>query len=139
MIEVKYIPEESIDGFSFWLRKGLGLGYSTNLVPEQKNVPFEYALEEMRKLVEGCDMIVVHNGLHEYAACCLAYSQTSHHKVGCGTVIQTMVSNNSTLTRKLLQIVKMLARTNPDKQTWLYLSKRVSAYTYKGQYYELRS
>lgn len=139
MIEVKYIHEESTTEFQQYIQKGLALAYSTDLVPEQKLVPFEYALKEVRTLVDGCDAIVVQDGTDGFAICCLAYSQPSHHKVGSGTVIQSMMSNKSVLTRKLLRIVKMMVRTHPDKQSWLFISKRVGVYTYQGQYYEMRN
>ncbi len=138
MPELKYLQEGSVQ-YLFWLRKALELAYSTDLVPEQKIVPFEKAYTELKVLVEGCDMVVVFNGTEEYAVCCLAYSQESHHVVGLGTVIQSMISNSPTLTRRLLSVVKRLAKSVPEKQSWMYLTKRVGRYAYKGQYYELRN
>jgi hypothetical protein len=138
MVKVKYLKEEDVD-YGLWLYNALQLAYSTDLVPEQKLVPFNKAYEELQVLVEGCDMVVVANGSKEYAVCCLAYSQESHHVVGLGTVIQSMISNSPPLTRRLLSVVKGLAKSVPEKQSWMYLTKRVGRYAYKGQYYELRN
>ena len=141
-VQLKYMQSSNVilnvdsksDEFQDWLVKGLTLAYVTDLLPEQKEVPFDYALSVVKEDAEDCILVVVEDGTR-FTLAIFALGQVSHHVSGEGCVIFTMIGNGTHKTAsKVLRIIRAIAKDCK----WLQVQRRIAPYTYQGKYYKLR-
>ncbi len=120
--------------FQQWLHKGLTLAYTSDLLPEQKEVPFDYALSVVKEDAEDCILVVVEDG-ELFTLAIFALGQVSHHIQGEGCTIFTMIGNGTQRTAmKVLRTIRAIAKDCD----WLQIQRRVAPYTYQGKYYKLK-
>lgn len=139
MIKLSYYGADTWPEYGGWLERGLRLTYNYDLIPEQRDVPFEYALQDLHESTEGCSLVVVHNTDDDtFVLCVVIFGQTSQHILGYGTLFHVMVGNGTPqMCLKLVRYVKHLSLRLFPAHEWMNISKRIGRYKYLGTYYKL--
>jgi len=121
------------------VRCALEIAYERDDYAEQRDVPFEYALEEVLDELDSSLLIVATDGVGGVFVAGVVYNQTSHHVQGNGAILHIMLGNglNPNLCRKVLNFIKHGAVAT--KHSWVQTQRRVAPYTYRAKYFVLRS
>lgn len=138
MLRLINLSREEFPDYQGWVARGLDLAY--DIIPEQKNMPYNEALDSVLDTIEGCACTVIHcTDTDRFLLCFYEYGCKSHHIPGYGIVMYITIGNGThKMYRELLNYLHRFSLSTTPNHKWIKVHHRVGDFTYQMKYHHVR-